>query len=367
MEGHSMASTNSAARLLNFFCAVYLLGAVSAAADVCAQTVGEARFFKDCPHHRRISLHRENNPWDAHAVFYSSLGLTEVEVLSLLDWIIDVPIPGPPLRPLEEAARGIRKGYNRLPPVYPVHRFGQLVDAFQLPELSIGDATAAHSLANGGVTGPGSGMIVRVNKLIDWTQLMTGDLNSALGGLVRRPEGLIGWQAPAQNVDRFQWALCWLFNQVSVIATKTLDGGVHAVEMAGEGIANFDYQTPHSENTVFLELPPNVFLSYELWILEHQDDMVIDVRDVFLRQTHASLAHQRHNTWRKTWGGISQLERMNVPVVIMAPQQVIARSPAALKDYIVPASWILDPELKRPGSAETAPIDAKVNKSLEDS
>src|SRR3989338_1023565 len=128
------------------------------------------RFFADCPHHPRRQVHREQSLWDAHAVLYTTANLLELEVFRLADWLIDLPLPGPPLRPFEWSINRIRNGYHRLPPSRPVARAGELVDALQLRELSLGDATAGYSLTGGGQVNPGGGTLLRVNKLIDWTQ-----------------------------------------------------------------------------------------------------------------------------------------------------------------------------------------------------
>jgi len=318
-----------------------------------AETPAEARFFADCPRRGRIQLHDERRPWDLHTLLYSGLGVLELEVLRVADWAIDLPLPGQPLRPFQRTAQAIRSGYNRLPPWGVRRRVGEFVDALQLAEVSLGDAASTYSVATAEAAGPGSGLFIRVHKLVDWTQHVTGDVNQLIGMPVGRPRGLIPGSLPERAVDRTQWLLIKLFNAANVFVARTLDHGLTTVELAGETVVNIGHRPPHPQQTVFLRLPRAAYQAHELWLLEHQAHLVIGDRARFAQATHATLAHPRR--WRDPaagggrrrpvslaeWG---QPDRSAGPpeVIVMTTARVASRAPRELAAYVVPAAWVLN-------------------------
>ncbi|MBI4342693.1 MAG: hypothetical protein HY599_04945 [Candidatus Omnitrophica bacterium] len=311
---------------------------------MCAQTEGEQRFFARCPHEPPRHLHDETRPWDLHTLLYTGLGVSEIEVFRAADWLLDAPLPGRPLQPFQRASRGIRRSYYRLPRWWVVSRFGEFVDALQIPELSLGDASTTYTVATGGTTGPGSGMVTRVHRLVDWAQHLTGDLNRLAGMVVMRPRGLITWSLPGRTIDEFQWGLLKTFNAGSVLIGRTLDGTLTAVEASGDRVINAGHRRPHRQTTVFLRLPRQVYRAHELWILEHRPQLVIGEAALFARATHAELAHHRRHPAVREWDPISRPGSGDGPVVIMMTTRVIARAPEPLRQYVVPAAWVLHPE-----------------------
>jgi hypothetical protein len=308
-----------------------------------AQTPGEARFFADCPHgpHRRV--HDERNLWDLHAAVYTVLGVSELEVLRTADWLVDLAVPGR-IRPFQGAVRAVRAGFHRLPRWRLVQRAGELADAVQLAELSFGDATATYSVATGGTTGPGSGLVIRAHKLIDWTQHVVQDVNAAAGTVVGRPQGLIRWHWPGYAVDGAQWLLLKTFTHASVVVARVVDDGLTAVELVAEAFVNLGRRRPHEETTAFLRLPRDVYRSHELWMLEHRPQLVLGTAAEFRRATHAALAHRRRALAVADW---SQPDRLlsEPELIVMTSARVLSRAPASLQPYVVPAAWVLnDPE-----------------------
>jgi len=308
----------------------------------CAQSPGEERFFKECPRGRRVHLHHDANPWDLHALLYTAVGMTELEVIRVVDWAIDLPLPGRPLRPLDRTARAVRATYHRLPPWIITQRVGQLVDALQLPELSFGDVSSAYSMATGGSAGPGSGTLLRVNKLVDWVQHVSGDVNRVAGWPVGRPQGLIGWSLPARSVDGLQGVVLKTFHQVSLLGARLVEGTFTGVETAGEGIVNIGYRRPHQETTVFLRLPISIYRAHELWILEHQDRLTIGRPHELAASAHAALAHHRRARPVLALPDVDLSEEPQGPVIVMTTVRLLARAPAPLQSYVVPAAWVLD-------------------------
>lgn len=312
------------------------------AQPVFAETPGEARFFKDCPHRRYVRVHDETRPWDLHTILYTMVGLSEVEVFRAADWIIDLPLPGRPLQPFQRTMWTIRRGYNQLPPWGVRQRVGELADALQLPQLSFGDANATYTVTTGGTTGPGSGVVVRVSKLIDWTQHITGDVNQLLGWPIRRPQGLITWSGPERVVDGGQWVLLKTFNNATIWISRTVDGGLTGLESIGERVVNVGFTRPHEEETVFLRLPIDVYRAHELWILERRSHVVLGTAEEFVASTHAAMAHRQRKASLPDWSPMDRPEHQPSLVMVMMSTRTFSHAPQSLRSYVVPAAWVLD-------------------------
>ena len=299
----------------------------------------EDRFFADCPRGQRVILHDEQSPVDMHSVLYTTLGLLELEVVRVADWLIDLLWPGPGPTPFRKSMRGVRGQFSKLPHWTPVRRLGELVDALQLPELSISDATATYSLAGGGERGPAGGILHRADRLIDWTQHVTGDINRAGGWILGQTQGLIPWAMPERLVDGTQWLVIRTFNTVSIMATRAIDQGINSVEMTTEGFLNIAYRRPHRELTVFLRLPTSVYRAHELWFLEHNTRVIIGTPEAFAQTTHARLGHGRRRVIPDDWPNI-ELAKVDHLVVMLSPA-LMQRAPEFLHGYVVPAAWVL--------------------------
>lgn len=311
-------------------------------ASASADSPGEQRFFADCPQRGWVHLHHEQNPWDLHAILYTAVGLGEVELVRVADALIDLPLPGPSLHPLRRTILGVRSAYHRLPPWTVRRRVGEFMDAWQLPELSLADASATYSAATGGEAGLGSGLVVRAQKLVDWLQHVTGDVNWLSGRLVGRRRGLVTWSLPERAVDGLQGVILKTFHHTMLWITRSADAGLEGVELAGEGVINIGYRRPHRQDTVFLRLPLAVYRAHELWMLEHRPRLVIGRADTFAGTTHAELAHRFRRTALADWSPLDRAEEAGPTVVIMTTSRVMARAPASLRPYVVPAAWILE-------------------------
>jgi hypothetical protein len=277
-------------------------------------------------------------------MLYTTVGLSEVEVLRLADAIIDLPLPGKSLRPFQRTTEAIRALYHRLPPWTLTQRVGEFVDAWQLPELSLGDASATYSVATGGVAGPGSGMVVRIHKLIDWTQHVVEDLNRVVGRAIGRPGGLVRWSLPGRTVDGAQWVLIKSFTSMSVLLDRAVDGSLTIIELAGDEIINAGHQRAQQAQAVVLRLPPEVYRAHELWMLEHRRSLVFGTAEEFARSTHAALAHHRRQVSLSEWSAVDRPDGEEAVVIVMTNVRVMSRAPETLKPYVVPAAWLLATE-----------------------
>jgi hypothetical protein len=306
-----------------------------------AAASGETRFFAECPRRGPISLHHDANPWDPHAILYTVMGASEVEILRLADALIDLPLPGPRLQPFRRLTNGIQAGFHRLPPWRLTQRVGEFVDALQLPELSLGDASATYTVATGGTTGPGSGTIIRIHKLIDWTQHVTGDLNRLMGRPVGRRSGLITWSLPERGVDGLQQFVLVSFQHASVLVAQVLEGSLTGIELVAEQAVNVGHREAHAQQTVFLRMPVDVYRANELWMLEHRRHLVVTSVAELQHATHAELAHRRRPMALGEWSPIDVPGRKPDEVVILTTTRVMSRAPAALRPYVIPAAWLL--------------------------
>lgn len=340
--GYSVCPVAWSLKRRRFLVVLFGLAWFLLAPSVFAETEGERRFFHDCPHRPATHVHDDRNPWDPHSLVYTTLSVSELEVLRVADWLIDLPMPGEPLHPLQRATRSIRAGFHRLPRWTVIRRTGELVDAFQLPELSLGDASAARSAATGGSAGPGSGMILRINKLVDWMQHVVGDVNGLTGRLIGRPRGLITWALPGRMVDGGQWALQKTFNAIGIVVERTIDGGLSGSERLGDGVLNLGWERPHQQQTVFLRMSARAFRVHELWLLEHRSDLVIGSAATVASATHAMLAHRKAAVTPAEWPALERFLSAEEPIIVMTTRRVIARAPDPLKAYVVPAAWVLD-------------------------
>ncbi len=270
-------------------------------------------------------------------------GLAQVQVIRTLDWLVDAPVPGPGRHFFEHSADAAQRSYYRLPRWWLIRRTGELMAALQLRELTWGDASAAFSAITDASAGPGSGTVVRVNNLIDWTQRVVGDGNRLLGAPAHRSRGLVNWRLPIRAVDGLQWGLLKTFNQVSVIVARTLDETLTGLERAGELAWNAGWSRPHRETAVFVRLPMRAYRAHEVWILEHRRRLTIGTAAQFAATTHAALQHQRKHPVLMDWADLEGAYAQLTEVVLLAPPALMARAPATLQAYVVPAAWVLDP------------------------
>jgi len=283
---------------------------------------------------------------DLHAVTYTAANLMELEVIRLADWLLDLPLPGE-RRVLEGTVKTIRTTYNRAGGGHRLsQRIGEFVDALQLRELSLGDAAATYTVATGGTVSPGSGTVVRFNKLIDWAQHVLGDLNQLGGACVGRRRGLIQWGLPGRVVDGAQAIISGTFHYANVTVAKVLDRGITAVEMPAEGIINVGRRPAHRYTTVFVRMPTSVYRAHELWVLRHRLRIYVGTREELASVSHADLFHPRVGSRRLRWWTDDRWRVEPVSVMLVMDRRTFMSAPRAFRPYVVPAVWVFDPDWK---------------------
>lgn len=313
------------------------------------------RFFGQCATTRHVRVHQERNPLDLHAVLYTSSNLMELEVLRLMDWMLDVPIPGARLRLIERSLNAMQAAYVRAARNRPMlQRVGELFDALQLRQLSLGDAAATYTGATGGVS-LGSGTMVRIDKLINWTQSLVGDINELLGwpvtafGAIGRRQGLIRWRGPGQVVDGAQKVVTLAFHGASVMVTRAVEYGVAGTERGVETVLNAGRPARHASTTVFVELPVEMARAHAGWILQRRRRIYLGTRQELQRLTHAELfhprtLHPRPRGPRPAWWSLDRLPSVPARLVLVTDARTFASAPPAFRPYVVPAAWVLSDE-----------------------
>ncbi len=305
---------------------------------------GEKSFFSECPVWSAQPIHRQDSYWDPHALFYTATSVTEIEVLRAADWLIDLTIPGSAKRPFRSTVEGIRHGYAKLPRWLVLRRMGELIDAFQLPELSLGDASSAYDVASGSAGSIGGGTLYRANLLIDWTQHVVGDVNRGPGFLVGRKQGFVPSKPVANVVDSAQWVFTKVLNQASVIVSRSLEGLIEVVEDTTEFFIKAATRTPHHESTVFVRLPVEVYRAYELWVLEHQNKIFVGRKKDFIYATHAQLMHDGSHLDLALHDSV--MVEDGEDIFLMTDQRTFLSAPKDLRAYVVPSLWVLHEHAK---------------------
>ena len=308
----------------------------------------EERFFADCPDRPRLRVHSDASAKDPHAILYTAANLMELEVIRLADWLIDLPVVGREVRPLEGTVDGIRASYARLGKHLLLRRFGELVDAFQLRELSLGDVAAGYSGGPGGSVSPGSGTVARVNKLIDWAQHVTGDINGGLGRTAGRPAGLITWSLPGRTIDRGQRGLIRVFHWASVTVARMLDQGIAGAEGGVEVVVNVPRPAPHRLTTVFVRVPLETYRRYEPWIRRRGSRIYAGTAEDLLQLTHAQLFH--HHRRRQRAAAQRAWPDSTTHVMLVMSARTFSTAPNGLAPYVIPAAWVGQPSPAHAGA-----------------
>ncbi|MHC4510362.1 MAG: hypothetical protein ACYTAO_15650 [Planctomycetota bacterium] len=164
-----------------------------------------------------VLVHDEDSFWDAHQIKNNILGLTELEVVRVLDITLDTLTPGPERRPVENGIEWTKNQYAKLPPWAGVVIVRELFWAMGIEKLCLAR---------------GSGFFPRVVYLTDWLQTTLGEMNRVAGYAVPGQETLIPrkWTAtPNRGVDwaqsRVMGAYIFLYQGLDWCLDKTIAGG----------------------------------------------------------------------------------------------------------------------------------------------
>jgi len=321
------------------FVAAWLLPAAAVADDT-----DTARFFADCPAAPAETVQAPLTTGQRMA--YSLIGLGQVEVVRAADWSVDLLWPGRERRPFYSLVALTRSGYAKLPRNRLHTRMGEVADALQLPELSFGDVASTVSPAGPGPVGVGTGTLDRGHRLIDAAQHLVGDVNWLVGAPVGRRQGLITLRWPGQVIDGLQSGLTLSLNLLSGLAGQVLD----TVILTTEGVVKAPWtmwrRPACQERTVFVQLPRELYAQHQRFWHRHRRGVFVGTAEELRTLTHAELFHPRRG---RRYGGRTRAELDRVPsseatVVVVTDDRLARRLHDALRPYVVPAEWVLEPD-----------------------
>lgn len=124
---------------------------------------------------RRYKGHDWDKPTDIHNIAADIFGVLNREVLTDLDNVIDVAVPGDKKRPINRGLDKLVEGYDKLPDSVPKERVRELFHALRIREVTIGEVPSA-VFAN--VTGvAGRGTAYRATLLLKWLEDVFSDMD----------------------------------------------------------------------------------------------------------------------------------------------------------------------------------------------
>jgi hypothetical protein len=142
----------------------------------------------------RPVLHDRKNPLDIHNVGTDLLTLSELEVVTLVDGLFDLVVPGAPVKPLDStlAGAGGLLWRGRTSGSYLGTRLEQLAWALKVRQIALGDVSPFSS-----------GNRERISGVIDWLQLLLDDADRAVASPFKR-EHVLGTPVVNGAVDLVQ-------------------------------------------------------------------------------------------------------------------------------------------------------------------
>jgi hypothetical protein len=123
----------------------------------------------------RYKGHDWDKPTDIHNVVADVLGILNREVLTDLDNIIDIAVPGDKIQPISKGLDKVVEEYDKLPDSVPKERFRELFHALQIRQVTLGEVPSA---VFADVTGlAGRGTVYRATLLIRWLEHVFSDMD----------------------------------------------------------------------------------------------------------------------------------------------------------------------------------------------
>ncbi|MHC4197602.1 MAG: alkaline phosphatase family protein [Planctomycetota bacterium] len=192
------------------------------------------------------NMHNLDNPYDMHYLVSNVATTYRQQGVRLADSVLDVAIPGDPVRPFDTATSAIGrswKGSN--PDSLFVQRTSQFVEALRIKQFDVSD---------------GISMIIfqfyftknnldRAHLLIDWIQDVGGDFNRLIGEPVHHGQkGLLPGQALNAPIDGVQFVARKLEKMVVEVATRagyrTIFGAEHVIGRTHNATVEKTWKTP---------------------------------------------------------------------------------------------------------------------------
>lgn len=175
-----------------------------------------------------VLVHDSASFWDAHQIKDNLIGLTEGDIVHLVDLTGDDLTSCPADHPVESSIEWIKNSYAQLPDCAPVRIVGGLFSAVGIEKTTVINGVEIAMAP----TDPFSYFVfTRVIYLTDWVQKTLGEVNAGAGHLVPWPGSCIPKSMTAPVTSGVEWTqsgaialYVYVFHKVSVGLDYAIDG-----------------------------------------------------------------------------------------------------------------------------------------------
>jgi len=282
------------------------------------------------------TMHDFKSSSDLHNRLAALLVITELEFVRLGDMGISF-ILRQPVRPLEQGIDAIEAGYLKIPPLRPVRRAGELIDAIQIPEFSLSDARGLFLFAGGSSSGAVGPIMQVVEDVIgDVDYLIMLPANYTVEKLRGSESDLRTVGYAGNSVGLLRNGLFWGIRAVNRVIIRTSSHIVRKTEGGGDAFVRRKKTSGSRHYPIYAQFPGSVFAAHTARFRE---------KDFFLAGTK--------NDWQeKTRGGITAAEilkdenagniqlnenRSGEPILMAAEAGFWNELPAELQPYVITA------------------------------
>ncbi len=193
--------------------------------------------------------HNIDNAYDTHFLLADVASIFDLKATRMPDDILDLLIPGAPVRPLNTGFDLVEDAYYAIPDNVFTKRFAQLLGALRIRQFNVSDGVSMLVFGNFFT----EENFYRSMLLIDWTQDVLGDINKLFGAPIYHfKKGLI----PAKYFHRYaidypQFVLERTVRAAKETVTRAFYRGIfyaeNGVAATGNSVRAKTWQTPEIE------------------------------------------------------------------------------------------------------------------------
>ncbi len=293
---------------------------------------------------RENSVHDFDNPYDLHNLSTSALGIMEVEVLRVGDYLIDLPRSGPDIRFFDQAADRIQEIYRLIPQVKPVSRFGQLMDALQIRQFNLSDLRMVPAAVATGALRPSPNMQTRVFKLLQFLQDVLDDLdrfmmapaNYAASQVSHRNVRVKTLGFAGDGVGQVRRGVFLVLRTVNKRVVETASDGIDWIE---KGIGKIKWHGTNKKAemwVIYFKMPASFYENERGFFDRHALEIYVGSLEEWRNQLVAerraveTLLHHAKRGWRP-YSDVASADE----VLIATRLQYLKKAPDVIRDYII--------------------------------
>lgn len=193
--------------------------------------------------------HDIDNAYDVHFLLGDVASIFDLRATRMPDDIIDLLIPGAPIRPLNTGFDLVEDAYYKIPDNVFTARLAQLLGALRIRQFNVADGVSMLVFGNFFT----EENLLRANLVIDWGQDVLGDINKLLGAPIYHfHKGLIpGKYFHRYAIDYPQFVIDRIRRGAVETITRTFYRGVFYAEggvaATGNAMGAKTWQTPEIE------------------------------------------------------------------------------------------------------------------------